>query len=164
MYELEVFSKKSMGAPLSELFSTSSRKLLSGPKGFIMFGTSGVDFFCTSGFLYPNTKERLELIRARPNFYSTTYKPNVAIANVVCWLYTRSIAVKVDFYKERMDMFAYIPVGFKYLGTLLETRLLSLRKKFSIMLQFVGLLLQWIQLLHSMNWTQPILLDIKNLI
>ena len=57
-------------------------KLLSTPDGFMLFGKLGIAFFSTSELLYPNVKIRLRLIRARPNFYLISDKPNVSLGIV----------------------------------------------------------------------------------
>ena len=72
-----------MEAPLSEPFITWRMKMLSRLDGF-MYGKLGVDFFSISDFLYPNMKNRLQLIRARPNFYRISDNPNVSLGIVEC--------------------------------------------------------------------------------
>ena len=61
--------------PLPDPFFTRRMKLLSRPDGFMMYGILGIDFFSTSELLYPNMKIRLQLIRARPNFYLNSDNP-----------------------------------------------------------------------------------------
>ena len=80
--------------------------MLSRPDGFMLYVKLGVVFFSTSELLYPNMKVRLRLIRARPNFYMISDNPNVSLRIVDCSLYTRFIAPKDDYHKERMDMLA----------------------------------------------------------
>ena len=67
-YDYEDFPNEIMEAPLSELFLTRRMEMLSRPDDFMLYGKLGVDFFSTSELLYPNMKNRLRLIRARPNF------------------------------------------------------------------------------------------------
>ena len=86
--------------------------MLSRPDGFILYGKLGVDFFSTSELLYPNMKNRLRLIRAKPNFYMISENPNVSVGNVDFSLYTSHIARKGDYHKKRMDMLDYTPVEF----------------------------------------------------
>ena len=66
-------------------------------------------------------KNMLRLIRAKPNFYMISENPNVCLGSVVCSLYTRRVALKDDYQKNRMDMLAYTPVEFNYLKTLAKT-------------------------------------------
>ena len=96
--------------PLPDPFFTRRMKLLRRPDGFMLYGKLGIDFFSTSDLLYPNTKIRLRLIRAKPIFYMINDNPNVSLGIVDCSLYTRRIALKDDFHKKRMDMLAYAPV------------------------------------------------------
>ena len=101
-----------MEAPLSEPFFTRRMKILRRPVGFMLFGKLDVDFSSTSELLYPNTKIRLRLIRARPNFNMISDNRNVSLGVVDCSLYTVRIAVEDDYHKKRMDMLAYAPVEF----------------------------------------------------
>ena len=98
-YDYEEFPDEIMEAPLSEHFFTRRMKMLSRPNGFMLYGKLGVEFFSTSELLYPNMKVRLRLIRARPNFYMISDNPN-AILRIVDWsLYTRRIALRIDYHK-----------------------------------------------------------------
>ena len=94
----------------------------------MLCGKLGIDFFSTSELLYPNMKNRLRLIRARPNFYMISDNPNVSLGIVDCSLYTRCIALKDDYHKKRMDMLAYAPVEYNYLETLAKTFIITARQ------------------------------------
>ena len=120
-YEYEEFPDEIMEAPLSDSFFTKRMKMLSRPDGFMLYGKLGVDFFSNSELLYPNMKIRLRLIRGRPKFYMISDNPNVSLGIVDCSLHTRRIALKDDYHKKRMNMFAYTPVEFNYLETLAKT-------------------------------------------
>ena len=74
-YDYEKLTDEFMEAPLSEPFSTRGMKMLSRPVGFMLYGKLEVEFFSTSELLYPNMKIRLRIIRARPNFYMISEKP-----------------------------------------------------------------------------------------
>ena len=117
-----------MEAPLFEPFFTKRMKMLSRPDGLMLYGKVGVDFFSTSKFLYPNMKYRLQLIRARPNFYMINDNPNGSLGIVDCSFYTRRIAVNDVYHKERMDMLAYTPVEFNYLEKSAKTFINSTRQ------------------------------------
>ena len=91
-------------------------------------GRLGIDFLSTSELLYPKTKKRLRLIRAEPNFYMISDNPNVSLRIVDCSLYTRRIALKDDYHKKIMDMFAYAPVKYNYLDTLAKTFIIPARQ------------------------------------
>ena len=104
-------------------------KMLSRPDGFMLFDKLGVDLFSTSELLYPNMKNRLRLIRARPNFYMISDNPSVSFEIVDCSIYTHRIVLKDDYHKKRMDMLAYTPVEFNYLETLAKTFIIPARQK-----------------------------------
>ena len=127
-YDYEGYPDEIMEAPLSEPFFTRTMKMLSRPDGFTLYGKFGVDFFSTSELLYPNMKVRLQLIRARPNFYMISDNPNVSLGIGDCSLYTRSIALKDDYHRKRMDMLAYTPVEFNYLENLAKTFIIPARQ------------------------------------
>ena len=127
-YDYEEFLDEIMEAPLSEPFSTRRMKLLSRTDGFMLYGKLGVDFFSTPELLYPNMKIRLQLIRARTNFYMISDNPNVSLGIVECSLYTRRIALKDDYYMKRIDMLAYTSVEFNYLETLAKIFILPARQ------------------------------------
>ena len=114
--------------PLPDPFFRRRMKLLSRPDGFMLYGKLGIDFFSTSGLLYPNTKIRLRLIRARPNFYMISDNANVNLGIVDCSLYTRRIALNDDYHKNRMDMLTYAPVEYNYSETLAKTFIILARQ------------------------------------
>ena len=87
----------------------------------MLYGKLGVDFFSTSELLHPNMKTRLRLIGARPNFYIISDNPNFSLGIVDYSFYTRRIALKDYYHKNRMDMLAYTPMEFNHLETLAET-------------------------------------------
>ena len=103
-------------------------KLLSRHDGFMLYGIMGFDFFSTSELLYPNMKIRLRLIKARPSFYMISDNPNVSLGIGDCSLYTRPIALRDDYHKERMDMLAYAPVEYNYMETLAKTFIIPARQ------------------------------------
>ena len=127
-YDYEELPDEIMEALLSEPFFTRRMKMLSRPDGFILYGKLGVDFFSTSELLYPNIKNRLRLIRARPNFYMISDNPDVSLGIVDCSLYTRRIVLKDDYHKKRKDMLAYTPVEFNYMETLAKTFIIPARQ------------------------------------
>ena len=89
--------------------------------GFMLNGKLDIDVFSLPELLYPIMKDRLRLIRVRPNFYMISDNPNVSLEKVDYSLYFRRIALMDDYHKERMDKFTYIPVEYNYLETLAET-------------------------------------------
>ena len=94
----------------------------------MLYDKLGIDFFSTSEVLYPNMKNRLRLIRARPYFYMIGDNPNVSVGIVDCSLYTCRIALKDDYHKKGMDMPASAPVEYNYLETLAKTFIIRARQ------------------------------------
>ena len=127
-YDYEEFPDEITEAPLSETFFTRRKKMLSRPNGFMLYSKLGVDVFSTSELIYPNMKIRLRLIRARPNFYLISDNPNVSLGVVYCSLYSSRIALKDDYHKKRMDMFACTLLEFNYLETLAKTFIIPARQ------------------------------------
>ena len=107
--------------PLPDPFFTRRIKLLSRPDGFFLHGKLGIDNFSTSELLCLNMKIRLRLTTARPTFYMISGNPNVSLGIVDCSLYTRPMALKEDYHKQRMDMIAYAPKEYNCLETLAKT-------------------------------------------
>ena len=127
-YDYEECPDEIMAAPLPESFFTKRMKTLSRLDAFMLCGILGVDFFSTSELLYPKMKNRLRLIRDRPNFYMFSDNPNVSLGFVDCSLYTPRIALKDDYHEKRMDMLAYTPVEFNYLELLAKTFIIPARQ------------------------------------
>ena len=50
-----------------------------------------IDLFTCEKLLLPKSKDRIKLIRARPNFYMLSDNANVNLKNVDCSLFTRRI-------------------------------------------------------------------------
>ena len=70
--------------PLADLFFTRRMKFLIRHDGFMLYSKLGIDLFSTSELLHPNLKNRLRLIRARPNFYMTSDNCKVSLGIVDC--------------------------------------------------------------------------------
>ena len=170
VYEYEESTDEIMEDLFSEPFFTKRMKLLSRTDGFMLNGNLGVDFFSTSDLLYSNMITRLRLIRARPHFYMISDDPFVSLGIVDCSFYTRRMALKDVYHEKRMDMLAYNQVEFNYLETLerlssfLPNKTSSSKNTFSTLLRFVGLIIQWVQTLHSMDPSMEINSGINNLI
>ena len=62
-------------------------------------------------------KTRQQINRARPTFYMISDNCSVSLGIIVCSLYIRCIALKVDYHKTRMGMLAFTPVELKFLET-----------------------------------------------
>ena len=94
----------------------------------MLYGKLGIDFFSSSELLCPNLKFRLRVIRARPIFYMISDNPNVSRGIVDCSLYIRRLALKDDFHKKRMDIFAYVPAKHIFLETLAKKFIVPARQ------------------------------------
>ena len=144
-------------------------KLISSIDGFMLYGNLGVDFFSTSELLYPNMKFMLRLIRARPSSYVICNNPYVKLGISDWSLYTRRIALKDDYHKKPKDMLAYTSLEINYSENLAKNFIIPSRQNqfiqenISTMVQFDGLLLQRIQILHSLHDTLKMHSGINNL-
>ena len=57
-------------------------------------------------------KNRLRLIRVKPNFYKSGHNPNISLGIFDFSLYTRRIALRDGYHKKRTDKLACTPVQF----------------------------------------------------
>ena len=121
-----------------------------------------VDLFSASELLYWNLINRLQLIRARPNFLIISDNPNVSLETVDFSIYTRRIALKDDYHKKRIYILVYTPVEFNYLETLANTLIFPARQnRFNHenifnMAPVRPISLQWTQTRHSLDFTPKI--------
>ena len=60
---------------------------------FSLYGRLAIDFFTCEKLLLPNTKVRIKLIRARPNFFMLSDNSNVSLKIFDFPLFTRKILV-----------------------------------------------------------------------
>ena len=104
VYDYVIFIDETIDASLLELFCTKRTKRISRTDGFLLYGKWELTFSKTSEKLYPNMKNKIQLSRARPNFYMITDNPNVSFKFVDCSFYTRCIAPKDDCHHKRIDM------------------------------------------------------------
>ena len=109
-------------------FFTRRMKLYSRPDGFMLYGKLGIDFLTTSELLYPNMKVRIQLTRARPNFYMISENPKVSLGIVDCSLYTRGVMLKEDSHNKRTTQPAYAPVEYNYMETMAMTFIIPARQ------------------------------------
>ena len=95
---------------------------------------------------------------------------NVSLGNVDYSLYPRRIPLRDVSHKKQMDKFAYNTVEYNILESQqklsirLPEKTVSSKKTFLTMLQFVGLLLQWIKTLRSFDCSLKIFSGINSLI
>ena len=117
-YHYEELLDEIMEAPLFEPFFTRREKMHSRLDSFILYENMRFGFFSISDKMFRKTKNRLSLIRARPNFYMISDNINVSLGIAACSLYNGRIAVKNDQNRKRINMLAFTPVEFNYLETL----------------------------------------------
>ena len=102
-YDYEEFPDKNMEVALSELFFTRTMKRFSRPDGFMSYGKLGVDFFSIYELFYPNIRNRLQLIRARPNFYMISDKPNVVLDLLIVHFTLVVLLSETNNHKKRVN-------------------------------------------------------------
>ena len=61
--------------------------------GITYYAKLAIDLFQCENLLLLNTKVRLKIIRARPNFYMISYNPHVPLKVLDCSLFTRRVVV-----------------------------------------------------------------------
>ena len=94
----------------------------------MLHGKLDIEFFLSSELLFPITKTSLQLLRARSHFYMISDNPNAVLGIADCSLSTRSVALKDDYHKKRMNMLAYNPLEFNSLDTLANTSIIPARQ------------------------------------
>ena len=124
----------------------------------------GVDFFPTSELLYPNMKIRLQVIRVRPTFQPTPTL--IMVLLIVHFTLVVLLSRMIITGNERTCLLALVwsSTTWNFLQRLSSDKTNSFNKTFSTMLQFVGLLLQWIQTMDSLDLILKIHSGINNLI
>ena len=73
-------------------------------------------------------KDRLRLIRDRPNSYMISGNPDLTLGIVDCSFYTCRIALKDDYHQKGREMLAHTPVGFNYMDILAKTFIILARQ------------------------------------
>ena len=165
-YDYEEFPDEIVEAPLSEPFFTKKMKKLSRPDGFKLYGKWGVELFSTSELyiseLYPKMKIRLRLIRASLFSAKLATTPTSVLELLI--VHFTLVVLLPRMIITRNEWTCLLTVLWSSTVWKLLQRLSSFRpdktswfkKTFSIMLQFVGLLLQWIQTLYALDLTLKI--------
>ena len=80
-----------------------------------------VDLFTCKKLLLPKTRVRIELIRARPNFYMLSGNPNVSLKVVDCSLFTRRILVAEPTRQHLQWNLEREPAHYNYMETIART-------------------------------------------
>ena len=80
-----------------------------------------IDWFTCEKLLLPNTKVRIKLIRARPNFYMLSDNPNVSLKIVDCSLFTRRVLVAEPNHHNLQWNLEREPAQYNYMETIART-------------------------------------------
>ena len=85
------------------------------------YGKLAIDLFQSEKLLFPNTKVRLKLIRARPNFYMISYNPHVSLKVLDCSLFTRRVVVNEVYHQTIKYQLTHQPACYKFKETIART-------------------------------------------
>ena len=108
---------------------------------FSLYGRLAIDLFTCEKFLPPNTKVRIKLIRARPNFCMLSDNPNVSLKLFDCSLFTRRVLVAEPNHQSLQWNLERESAHYNYIETIARTFIISSRQNqfiqeiFSITLQ-----------------------------
>ena len=95
---------------------------------FSLYGRLAIDLFTCEKLLLPNTKVRIKLIRARPNFYMLSDNPNVSLKIVDCSLFTRRILVAEPNHQYLQWNLEREPAQYNYMETIARTFIIPSRQ------------------------------------
>ena len=95
---------------------------------FSLYGWFALDLFTCEKLLLPNTKVRIELIRARPSFYMLSDNPNVSLKIVDCSLFTRRILVAEPNHQYLQWDLEREPAQYNYMETIARTFIIPSRQ------------------------------------
>ena len=89
--------------------------------GTTYYGKLAIDLFQCEKLLLPNTKVRLKLIRARPNFYMISYNPHVSPKVLDCSLFTRRVVVNEVYHQTIKYQLTHQPACYNFMETMART-------------------------------------------
>ena len=89
--------------------------------GTTYYGKLAIDLFQCEKLLLPNTKVRLKLIRARPNFYMISYNPHVSLKVLDCSLFTRRVVVNEVYHQTIKYQLTHQPACYNFMETIART-------------------------------------------
>ena len=95
---------------------------------FSLYGRLAIDLFTCEKLLLPNTKVRIKLIRARPNFYMLSDNLNVSLKIVDCSLFTRKILVAEPKHQNLQWNLEREPAQYNYMETIARTFIIPSRE------------------------------------
>ena len=89
--------------------------------GTTYYGKLAIDLFQFEKLLLPNTKVRLKLIRARPNFYMISYNPHASLKVLDCSLFTRRVVVIEVYHQTIKYQLTHQPACYNFIETIART-------------------------------------------
>ena len=95
---------------------------------FSLYGRLAIDLFTCEKLLLPNTKVRIKLNRARPNFYMLSDNSNVSLKIVDCSLFTRRILVAELNHQYLQLNLEREPAQYNYMETIARTFIIISRQ------------------------------------
>ena len=113
------FEKEPSDYEKSPLIDRGEELLLK--KGSTYYGKLAIDLFQCEKLLLPNTKVRLKLIRARPNFYMISYNPHVSLKVLDCSLFTRRVVVNEVYHQTIKYQLTHQPACYNFMETIAST-------------------------------------------
>ena len=93
--------------------------------GVTLYGKLAIDLLQCEKLLLPNTKIRLKLIRARPNFYMISYNPQVSLRVLDCSLFTRRVVVNEVYHQTIKCQLTHQPACYIFMKTIARTFFIS---------------------------------------
>ena len=94
--------------------------------GTTYYGKLAIDLFQCEKLLLPNTKVRLKLIPARPNFYMISYNPHVSLKVLDCSLFTRRVVVNEVYHQTIKHQLTHQPACCNFMETIARTFIILL--------------------------------------
>ena len=89
--------------------------------GSTYYGKLAIDLFQCEKLLLPNTKVRLKLICARPNYYMISYNPHVSLKVLDCSLFTRRVVVNEVYHQTIKYQLTHQPACYNFMETIART-------------------------------------------
>ena len=114
-YEMEINPRDFEEDPFYE------RQVHLNSRPMTFYGKLAIDLLTCDKLLLPNTKVRLKLIRARPNFYMISDNPHVSMRITDCSLFTRRVVVAEQFHSMIEYQLIHQPALYNFMETVART-------------------------------------------
>ena len=116
---------------------TDGAKSLGTAINFSLYGRLAIDLITCEKLLLPNFKVRIELIRARSNFYIISDNPNVSLKIVDCSLLTGRILVAEPNHQYLQWKLEREPAKYNYMETTARTFIIPCRQNQFIQKKYI---------------------------